>query len=40
MDVFFNATRKALPLDIVIIKQEANWFQLREENGRRRLRRS
>jgi hypothetical protein len=37
MDPLFNAARKVLLLDVVIVKQEAGWFQLWKRKDRGRL---
>jgi hypothetical protein len=36
MEPLFNAAGKAPHLDDVIIKQEANWFQLQEEKRQKK----
>jgi hypothetical protein len=36
VDPLFNAAGKALHPDVVIVKQEAGWFQLREEKRQRK----
>jgi hypothetical protein len=36
LDLLFNAAGKAPHLDVVVVKQEAGWFQLREEKRQRK----
>ena len=36
IDPLLNVAGKALHLDAVIVKQEAGWFQLWEEKGKRK----